>query len=762
MIGDNEGMMARPVHPGALSAGVSEGGSDARELFDTFFQHKWMFALVSLAGMVLAAAIVFLMTPLYTAQTTILVTTRHAQVVDLEPVLSNPSPNPFLLQSQLESEIEMIRSYPIVIDVVNKLKLTGDPEFNPLLTPPDGERPFDPLALPFQLFGWLKAQAEAFVLRRSNEEENQRLLEVAESQEKGVEAMVVANVLDRLDVAPRGRSMAITLSFTSLDPVKAATIVDALAQTYVRSTLDAKTQATRDAIRWLSDRVTELRIGVAQLNEQVERYRQEAGLEDDGLNIHAQTVAKINEQLVEAQIDASVARERVQQVAQAGSGGPAVSGDVLGSPLVQNLRIQETALMRREQELTEQYGPKHPSVLTNRAEIQSLRRQMGVEIAKIRQARENELMVADARVAMLKTEIARLDQESQRRQLAQVRLKELKVEADAKYRLYEGFLRRHHEISQQVDIQQPDAAILSPAKPPLKPSSPRKALFLSASLLLSMIVAASIVVLIELLKKGFKNVEDVERGLQVPMLGIVPRVGRLQARRGGPEDYLLQHPGSLYSESIRNLRTTLRLMTTPLATQTVLFTSALRNEGKSAIAISYARMAARAGQRVVIIDCDLRRPRIHKALGQRGAGLADHLEGEATIEEIIRVDGKSGLSFITGGTRSDSPAELLERPAMRQLVNELGAHFDLVVLDSPPVLSVADARLLARLAQDTVYVVEWHRTSQKEARLGYNLLRQSGAEIVGVVLSKASPNVTAKYGYQDNRWGGGRPLLLRA
>lgn len=761
MIGDNEGLMARPVHPGALSAGVSEGGSDARELFDTFFQHKGLFALVSLAGVALAAAIVFLMTPLYTAQTTILVTTRHAQVVDLEPVLSNPSPNPFLLQSQLESEIEMIRSYPIVIDVVNRLKLTEDPEFNPLLTPPDGERPFDPLALPFQLFGWLKAQAEAVVLRRSNEEENQRLLEVAESQEKGVEAMVVANLLDRLDVAPRGRSMAITLSFTSLDPVKAATIVDALAQTYVRSTLDAKTLATRDAIRWLSDRVTELRTGVAQLNEQVERYRQEAGLEDDGLNIHAQTVAKINEQLVEAQIDASVARERVQQVAQAGSGGPAVSGDVLGSPLVQNLRIQETALMRREQELTEQYGPKHPTVLTNRAEIQSLRRQMGVEIAKIRQARENELMVADARVAMLKTEIARLDQESQRRQLAQVRLKELKVEADAKYRLYEGFLRRHHEISQQVDIQQPDAAILSPAKPPLKPSSPRKALFLSASLLLSMIVAASIVVLIELLKKGFKNVEDVERGLQVPMLGIVPRVGRLRARRGGPEDYLLQHPGSLYSEAIRNLRTTLRLMTTPLATQTVLFTSALRNEGKSAIAISYARMAARAGQRVVIIDCDLRRPRIHKALGQRGPGLADHLEGEATVEEIIRVDGKSGLSFITGGTRSDSPAELLERPAMRQLVNELGAHFDLVVLDSPPVLSVADARLLARLAQDTVYVVEWHRTSQKEARLGYNLLRQSGAEIVGVVLSKANPNVTAKYGYQDNRWGG-RPLLLRA
>lgn len=761
MIGDNEGMMARPVHPGALSAGVSEGGSDARELFDTFFQHKGLFALVSLAGVALAAAIVFLMTPLFTAQTTILVTTRHAQVVDLEPVLSNPSPNPFLLQSQLESEIEMIRSYPIVIDVVNKLKLTEDPEFNPLLTPPDGERPFDPLALPFQAFGWLKATAEAFVLRRSNEEENQRLLETAASQEKGVEAMVVANVLDRLDVAPRGRSMAITLSFTSVDPVKAATIVDALAQTYVRSTLDAKTQATRDAIRWLSDRVTELRTGVALLNEQVERYRQEAGLEDDGLNIHAQTVAKINEQLVEAQIDASVARERVQQVAQAGSGGAAVSGDVLGSPLVQNLRIQETALMRREQELTEQYGPRHPTVLTNRAEIQSLRRQMGVEIAKIRQARENELMVADARVGMLKAEIARLDQESQRRQLAQVRLKELKVEADAKYRLYEGFLRRHHEISQQVDIQQPDAAILSPAKPPLKPSSPRKALFLSASLLLSMIVAASIVVLIELLKKGFKNVEDVERGLQVPMLGIVPRVGRMRAR-GGPEDYLLQHPGSLYSEAIRNLRTTLRLMTTPLATQTVLFTSALRNEGKSAIAISYARMAARAGQRVVIIDCDLRRPRIHKALGQRGPGLADHLEGEATIEEIIRVDAKSGLSFITGGTRSDSPAELLERPAMRQLVNELGAHFDLVVLDSPPVLSVADARLLARLAQDTVYVVEWHRTSQKEARLGYNLLRQSGAEIVGVVLSKANPNVTAKYGYQDHRWGGGRPLLLRA
>jgi capsular exopolysaccharide synthesis family protein len=328
---------------------------------------------------------------------------------------------------------------------------------------------------------------------------------------------------------------------------------------------------------------------------------------------------------------------------------------------------------------------------------------------------------------------------------------ELQVEAEAKQRLYESFLRRQHEINQQLDIQQPDAQIIAPALPPTKPSFPRKALFLSSSLLISMILGACTVVAVELLSRGFKSIEDIEQTLQAPLLGVVPRLGRVARLRTRPETYPLLHPNSIYSESIRSLRTSLRLLATTPGPHNVLFASALPNEGKTAIALSFARMAARAGQRVIFIDCDLRRPRLHKALGCNGPGLTDYLERGVPPEDIIHIDEASGLNVITCGGGTNRPAELLEQPALRELLAMLACSFDLIVLDSPPVLSVADTRLLAQLADDTVYVVEWDRTSRKEARLGFNMLRQANARIAGVVLSKAAPRNTAKYGYSSTK-----------
>ncbi|WP_448208389.1 GumC family protein [Azospirillum sp. sgz302134] len=727
--------------------GDREIGSDARALLDMFKQRKWLFGLITVAGVALAGGLLTVMTPLYTAKTTVLVNTRQAQVVDLEPVLSNPTPNPFLLQSQLESEIEMIRSYPRVAEVVEKLGLVNDPEFNPTLEDPEENQAG---ALLSDAFLWLKRRAASLsgpdAADPNAPDRYRSLSDGPQSREKQILAMVVANVQDQLEVSARGRSTAIMLAFTSRDPDKATAVVDALAHAYVNSTVNAKTQASRDAIRWLDDRVQEMRGNIADLRENIERYRQQEGLVAD--EPHNQNLVQVNKDLIEAQIEAKVAQERLDQLHK---GGAATAMEVLSSPLIQTLRGNEAALQRQADDLTDRYGARHPMVQANTAALQGLRRKIDAEIGKIQKLRENELVIAQSRVALLKDRLSGLEQESGRRNLAQLRMQELEIEVGAKQRLYEAFLRRRHEVSQQLDIQQPDAQIIAPAMTPIKPSFPRKALFLSCSLLISMILGACTVVAVELLSRGFKTIEDIEQTLHAPMLGMVPRLGRMARLRGRPEAYPLLHPHSLYSEAIRNLRTSLRVLATSPGPNNLLFASALPNEGKTAIALSFARMAARAGQRTIFIDCDLRRPRLHKSVGYDGPGLTDFLEHGVPPEDIIHTDGTSGLNLITAGSGTSRPAELLERPALRELLALLGCTYDLIVLDSPPVLSVADTRLLAQLADETVYVVEWDRTSRKEARLGFNMLRQANARIAGVVLSKAATAGTTKYAYTNGR-----------
>jgi polysaccharide biosynthesis transport protein len=726
----------------------SEFGSDAHELFAMFRRRKWLFAGITFTGMSLATLLLVMTTPLFTAESIVLVSTRHAQVVDLEPVLSNSAPNPFLLQSQLESEIEMIRSYPLASNVIDRLNLMEDPEINPMRQPPGGID-VNPLSWAGRALGWLRDTANSMSNPNKADAEHDRLVMTAAGDaELGERAIVTANFLDRLSTTVRGRSTAISIAYTSADPVKAAAVADAVAKGYVQSTIETKSQATRDAARWLEERIAEMRNKVANLDSEIERYRQEVGLvQDVDVNMHAQRLGQINNLLIQAEVDAAVAQDRLSRIQRARGGNLSADSEIIASPLIQNLRAQEAELQRKQSELQSDFGPKHPQVLSNQASLSGLRAKIDGEIARMQQARESDVAGARQRVQLLKSQIGGLEQETGRRNLAQIKLRELVVEGNAQRALYETFLRRQQEISQQLDIQQADAQMISPATPPAKPSYPRASLFLSCSLVISMIMGAMVVVVLGLLKKGFKSVEEIEQALRAPALAIVPRVSRLRRYSGSPEHYLIGQPLSLYAEAIRGLRTSVRILTPNTQSRTVLFTSSLPHEGKTAIALSFARMSARAGERVVIVDCDLRRPRIHEVLGDNEIGLTDLVQQRTSTYEAIQVDDLSGLNFITHGSDTDNPAELLEQPQFRSLLQELSNRYDLVVLDSPPVLSVSDARLLARMSDSTVYVVEWDRTSRREARLGFNMILQTGAGIAGVVLSKADPHASARYGY---------------
>jgi succinoglycan biosynthesis transport protein ExoP len=333
-----------------------------------FGRRKWLFAGITFTGMSLATLMLVMTTPLFTAESIVLVSTRHAQVVDLEPVLSNSAPNPFLLQSQLESEIEMIRSYPLASNVIDRLNLMEDPEINPMRRPPGGID-VNPVSWAAQALGWLRDTANSMSSPNKADEEHDRLVMTsAGNAELGERAIVTANFLDRLSTTVRGRSTAISIAYTSADPVKAAAVADAVAKGYIQSTIEAKSQATRDAARWLEERIAQMRNKVANLDSEIERYRQDVGLvQDVDVNMHAQRLGQINNLLIQAEVDSAVAQDRLTRIQRARGGNLSADSEIIASPLIQSLRTNEAELQRRQSELLSDFGPKHPQVLSNQA-----------------------------------------------------------------------------------------------------------------------------------------------------------------------------------------------------------------------------------------------------------------------------------------------------------------------------------------------------------------------------------------------------------
>ena len=257
---------------------------------------------------------------------------------------------------------------------------------------------------------------------------------------------------------------------------------------------------------------------------------------------------------------------------------------------------------------------------------------------------------------------------------------------------------------------------------------------------------------IEHLDHGFRSMTQIEQAMGVPALGLVPMIGGLDKLRSEPFDYIVERPVSAFGEAVRSLYTSILLSNVDSPPRTVLITSSLPNEGKTSLSISLARLVALQSQkRVVLIDADLRRPQIHRKMGLPASpGLVEYLAGEATLDEVMRHDEKSGAQVIVAGGIPNNPTDILASDHMKSLLDELTNANDLVVLDSPPALAVSDPRVLSRLAEKTVYVVRWAETRRETALMGLKQIVDVGSDVAGVALSMVNVRKHSRYGYGDS------------
>ncbi len=721
------------------------GGGETIDLVGIFAilrRHRWLVGLTTLIGTLAFTLFALTLEPRYTAEAQLVVDPKTS---DLLEELQAMLPGLEVRGSAVPTTMRLLQSPALHARVMEDLGLFRDPEFNPFAALPEGAVPRAPregLArlVSFIPDSWLVGLGLMEERRPLREDEAARLArEIALARfRKGLEII-------------GDNSSVITVAYSARDPEKAAAIANRIVELFVDEQLKAKLLSTSRVSRWLEERLATLREEVQRAEAAVERYRAENNLvsaQREGPTLSDQELADLNKELILAKAELAEKRSKlalIRQLRAAGRGLDSVP-EVAASPVMINLRQQETEVLRREAELSTLYGEKHPRMQQLRREKAELADKIEAEINRIIKTIENEANSVAARVQVLERQLAAAKARTTVNREVEVRLRELERQAETSRQLYETLLERYKELQRREQIAEPDVRIVAKASPPASPSSPGPRIFAAVGFGVSFLIGAFLALLRERLDRTFRTGREVEAMLGLPVLARVPVV---RLRRGQtPARYLLDKPLSLYAESIRGVYTGLKLGSADRPPRVVCVTSSLPEEGKTTLAVSLALFAARSGKRVLLVDLDLRHPSVHRELGwQARSGVVEYALGEIGLEEVIHHDPETGLHFVPVRAQTSNPTDVLESRALQELFAFARERFDLVVVDTAPVVAVTDGRLAALHADRVVFTIRWARTEYEAAEEAVRLLREVGIEPAGAVFTLVDLRRLADYAY---------------
>src|SRR5262245_4740307 len=725
---------------------------DVRAFLRLLNRRKWHIAGVTVLVCALAGAVLTQLTPEYRATALVMLDTRKAKVTNTPDVVGGLT----LDIPAMQTEIEVLRSVSLLGRVVDKLRLDQDPEF--------GAKPIGALGLTLREVDsiyerWLGVDAGK---GRAHQDRDFRLDARglagfdAQAIDSTRRARAIEALESRLRVATRGRSYVIAVSLDSAVPAKAKRIVETITDSYVVDQLHAKVEANRRATEFFNDRMNELMRNVEATERAVATYREKSGLTiGKEWTVASQALSELNTQLVQARAQ-RVDRESRLVALQRAASNPAMLGavtEVVANPTISSLRAQEAEVSRRLAELSQRYGGSYPSVVQARAEQRQIQGFIAAEVAKIISSVRGDAEAARAKEADLQQQVSQLEQRTGGLGQEEVKLRQLQREAQSTRAIYEELLKRSKELREQQDIQEPDARILSPSSVSPGPVSPRYGLTMVLAILVGLSIGVVAMAVLERLDDGFRNGDQIEHLTGRPLVGMIPRLTRRKLKQFTPARFAIENPTSAYAEALRSAFTAITLSSLDKPPRVVLVTSSLPGEGKSTFACSLAGLIARSNpfKRVVVIDCDLRRSSVVSSLGVPATvgTIDEYLAGSKTLEQTLGRDESSGVYYVAAKGNTPNSVEILNSNIMRAFVEGLAKQFDLVILDTPPLITVSDALVTARLADYVVFFVQWERTSREVAVNALKQMRDLGKQ-VGVVLARVNVRRNFRYGYSDH------------
>ncbi len=698
---------------------------DLKAIVGMVYRRFWLILSGFLTTFSVIAFMTFTQTPLFSAQTVIQLDTSEQNVIDLGAIFAGLGGS----TAVIDTEVMVLESKSLLTRVAEQQKLIEDPEFNPWLRPEKKG---------------LLSPVKGLVRSVTGQTDKPDPFDALPAEEKlAIQKEVAVEILKaKVNAARIGSTYLITINVVSQSPETAARLADEVAEQYRVQQLEEKYEATRKATEWLSERVSGLRAEVEEKERRVETYRAESGLlAAQGATLTEQQIAFMTSQRGSLQVDLDRARARAESLRRQMASGAGADGisEVLDSPVISDLKAQRAGINRRVAELETKLGPQHPELISARNEAADIDRQINAEVERIAGNIDNELRVAQSQINSIQGEIARSTGQLRGNNQALVRLRELERDADTSRQLLEEFLTRSKQTGEQDALITADANILSKASVPGSPASPRKALNLLIGLILGAIVGGGLALLTEIFDMKVSSTEDVERKLGANPIGSVPLIRTasfLGLSQTNPADFLVENPLSAFAESIRYLRAAIAFSDLDSETKTVAVCSSLPDEGKTSLTLALGRMSAMSGSRTLVIDGDFRRRQLTETAGLKpDIGFVEHLFGAGQLSDAIVKDRKTMLDILPLAQNGHTPHDVFGTRAFDDLLERLRSMYDLILIDTGPLLLMAEARVVAGKVDKTILVVRWRHSSRSAARQSLTLLRNFKADVLGVTLN---------------------------
>ena len=758
-----------------------------------FVRRQWPIVVFLLVCSVLVGFVYLLTTPpRYTAHTKLLIDSSKLRVVQQQ---QSPVAEVALDTSQVESQVEVLKSDNIGLAVVKNLKLTDDPEFA-------GGKP----GLIAKLFGSVSAP-----LLDPNEQLTQGALQA---------------FLGSRNVYRVGRTYVLDIEFSSLRAAKAAAVANGIADAYIADQLDAKYEATRRGGAWLQDRINELRTQATNADRAVLEYKEKnkiidvSGAGNSARLIGEQQVSDLNAQLGAARAataEAQAKLERIDEIMKHDVADAGVS-DALKSDLISKLRSEYYQLEGTAKTYASRYGAQHIAVVNLRTQMDNIRLSILEELRRIQGSYKSDYEISKTRVDSLQKSLAVLVSGSQSTNRDRLGLSELESAAHAYHSVYDNFLQRYMEAIQQESFPISETRVISRAAVPTGKSSPRRTLVLAIAGALGLVFGFGIGAIREALDRVFRTTHQVEDVLKTHCLAVLPLLTEAQPDKetvsrskhpnintdpglsktvrtslqkllvGSPDlphgtkggfapgkastpaglkkeklmRYVVDEPLSAFAEAFRSIKVTADISGSIRNHKVIGVTSTLPREGKSTVSSNLAQSIAHAGNKVILVDGDLRNPTLTRSLAQDvKVGLMEVLAGKVGLQEAVCFDEETNLAFlpVVLGPRSPYTNEVLASDAFRQLLDNLRKTFDYIIIDFPPVAPVVDVRAALQVVDSFVYVVEWGKTKMSLVERQMAAAPELHERLLGVILNKTNVKLLERYeglrgGYYHKKYYG--------
>lgn len=710
--------------------GTADAEIDLLEYWRSISKRKWAIALFALAVALLAGVIVFSMTPVYRATTTVLIEANKSKVVSIEDVYSGMSQN----REYFQTQAEIIKSREVAMKAIKAMRLWDNPEFDPRI----------------KEAGSLQKMLITLGLVQEPEPIEWDDSNMAEAVYRQFSALMSVESVRQSQLAK--------ISFESNSPALAARAANVLANTYISNDFDARYEMTRKASEWLEGQLGGLKDTVEESERKLQNYRERAGIidtKDLAQSGAGRQIEELTQRIMTLRLRRAEAESIYEQIKSAKKGEDMGSlPAVLRDPSVSNAKMQESIADRKLAEIAQRYGPEHSRYVAAEADLKTAREasRRAVDLVVASVTREYESSISAER--SLESSLGKARGAVQNLNRKEFELGVLEREVASNRQMYDMFIKRAKETSVAGDLQSPIARVVDAAVVPSFAVKPKKLQIIAIALVLGLFVAVLAALLIDQLDNTLKSTQDVETKLKSPLLATLPKLGKGETRRSAAARIMADKPNSIFAEAVRSARTGVMLSAIDQTHRILLVTSSLPAEGKTTVAINLA-LAHSQTQRTLLIDADMRRPAVGRGLELPPAskGLSNLVSGSAQLAECLQVLDGTQLSIISAGTLPPNPLELLLSERFKQTLAELGTQFETIVIDSPPVELVSDALVISAEATGVIYVVKAHETPYQLVRKGLARLHHAQGHLLGIALNQFDFARAEKYHGEYSGYG---------